>query len=333
MNALPAFWLSRGPLAWLLLPVSLIFRVIVACRRWLYRSGMLRSCSLPVPVIVVGNVFVGGTGKTPFVIWLTRALAAAGHHPGIISRGYGGSGIVEEVLPDSAAGQAGDEPVLIASRTGCPVVVGRDRVAAARLLLQRHPGIDVIVSDDGLQHYRLPRQVEIAVFDTRGAGNGWLLPAGPLREPAGRMRDFTVINGAATAPGVAGQAWRMSLEPGNAWQLADPQRRMPLALLCAGRNVLASAGIGNPARFFDMLAAIGLQFQALPLPDHYAFERNPFEGRPEEIILITEKDAVKCRGNTALDGDARLWVVPVTAALEAPLVQRILERLRGSPPA
>ena len=338
LNALPAFWLSRGPLAWLLLPAGLLFRLIVGCRRWLYRAGWREVSVLPVPVVVIGNVFVGGTGKTPLVIWLVRSLSAAGYRPGVISRGYGGSKEApQEVMPESAPGvtarRAGDEPVLIAARTACPVVVGRDRVAAAKLLLRLHPDIDVIVSDDGLQHYRLPRQLEIAVFDARGTGNGWMLPAGPLRESATRPRDFTVINGAVSAPGVDGKTWEMALVPGDAWQLLDRQQHMPLASLCAGKRVLASAGIGNPARFFAMLASLGLEFDALPLPDHYPFERNPFEGQAADIILITEKDAVKCAGNAALNTDARLWVVPVTAALDGPLIERILERLRGSPPA
>ncbi len=338
MKALPAFWLSRGPLAWLLLPAGWLFRVVVGARRWLYRAGLREVARLPVPVIVIGNVFVGGTGKTPLVIWLVRMLGTAGYHPGVISRGYGGSQQApQEVVPRTASGvaarQSGDEPVLIASRTGCPVVVGRDRVAAARMLLRLHPAVDIIVSDDGLQHYRLPRQVEVAVFDARGTGNGWMLPAGPLREPATRARDFTVINGAASAPGVEGDTWQMTLVAGDAWQLTDPSRRMPLTSLCAGKQVLASAGIGNPARFFAMLTSMGLEFEALPLPDHYPFEHNPFEARTADIILVTEKDAVKCAGNAALDSDARIWVVPVTAALDEPLIERILERLRGSPPA
>lgn len=333
MNALPTFWLSRGPLAWLLLPLAWLFRLVVACRRWLYGAGWLKVAVLPVPVIVIGNVFVGGTGKTPLVIWLVRMLCEAGYRPGVISRGYGGTRQAPQQVVAGATGQAGDEPVLIASRSGCPVVVGRDRVAAAELLLRLHPGTDIIVSDDGLQHYHLPRQLEITVFDRRGAGNGWLLPAGPLREPAARPCDFTVINGAASAPGVEGIAWQMALEPGDAWQLVDPGRRMPLVPLCAGRQVLAAAGIGDPARFFAMLASAGLQFDALPLPDHYPFERNPFDGKPAHIILVTEKDAVKCANNAALSTDARLWVVPVTAALDGPLIERILERLRGSPPA
>ncbi len=334
MTELPAFWLSRGPLARLLLPLAGLFWLVVACRRWLYGAGWLKVAVLPVPVVVIGNVFVGGTGKTPLVIWLVRMLCEAGYRPGVISRGYGGTRQApQSVAAGIDAGQAGDEPVLIAARTGCPVVVGRDRVAAAELLLRLHPGTDIIVSDDGLQHYHLPRQLEITVFDRRGAGNGWLLPAGPLREPATRPCDFTVINGAASAPGVEGIAWQMALEPGDAWQLVDPGRRMSLVPLCAGRQVLAAAGIGDPARFFAMLASIGLQFDALPLSDHYPFERNPFEAKPAHIILVTEKDAVKCANNAALSTDARLWVVPVTATLDGPLIERILERLRGSPPA
>ena len=335
MKALPAAWLSRGPLAWLLLPLALVFGLLARLRRALYRSGLKKTARLPVPVIVVGNIFIGGTGKTPLVIWLARMLLASGCKPGVISRGYGGAHALRAVDATTAPEEAGDEPVLIAMRTGCPVMVGRDRVAAARALLQQQPHLDVIISDDGLQHYHLPRQLEILVFDSRGTGNGWLLPAGPLREPPARRRDFTVINGedAATGAGVADPVFHMRLEPGNAWQLAEPTRRQALAPLCAGRRVLAAAGIGNPSRFFGMLADIGLQFESLPLPDHYDFAANPFTASPADVILITEKDAVKCRFNTALTGDTRLWVVPVTASLDGPLADRILERLRGSPPA
>ncbi len=334
MKALPAAWLTRGLLARLLLPLAWLFGLLSALRRALYRAGILHSASLPLPVIVVGNIFIGGTGKTPLVIWLARMLAAAGFHPGVVSRGYGASrDAVEEVTADSPPALAGDEPVLIAQRALCPVVVGRDRVAAARRLMQAHPQVDVLLSDDGLQHYRLPRQLELVVFDGRGVGNGYLLPAGPLREPATRPRDFTIINGADAAPGVPGPAFQMRLEPGNAWQLADPALRRPLAPLCAGKQVLAAAGIGNPARFFGMLDQIGLQFDALALPDHHDFSGNPFAGNAAEVILITEKDAVKCRLNPELKNDTRLWVVPVSAALDPTLAERILERLRGSPPA
>lgn len=334
MKALPDAWLTRGLTARLLLPLAGLFGLLAGLRRRLYRAGLLRVASLPLPVIVIGNIFIGGTGKTPLVIWLARKLSAAGLHPGVVSRGYGGQGdAVREVLPDSPPGLAGDEPVLIALRAQCPVVVGRDRVAAARHLMRLHPQVDVLLSDDGLQHYRLPRLLEMVVFDSRGVGNGWLLPAGPLREPAARERDYTVVNGADCAPGVEGRVFRMQLEPGNAWQLQEPSARQPLATLCAGKQVLAAAGIGNPARFFDMLGEIGLQFEALPLADHHDFSRNPFAGHAAQVILITEKDAVKCRLNPELKNDTRLWVVPVSAALDPTLAESILERLRGSPPA
>jgi tetraacyldisaccharide 4'-kinase len=334
LKALPAAWLTRGLTARLLLPLAGLFGLLSGLRRRLYRAGLLRVAKLPLPVIVVGNIFIGGTGKTPLVIWLARKLSAAGLHPGVVSRGYGGQGdAVREVLPDSPPSLAGDEPVLIALRAQCPVVVGRDRVAAARHLMQLHPQVDVVLSDDGLQHYRLPRQLELVVFDSRGVGNGWLLPAGPLREPAARLRDFTVVNGSDSAPGVGGRVFRMQLEPGNAWQLNQPSARQPLATLCAGKQVLAAAGIGNPARFFDMLTEIGLQFETLPLADHHDFSRNPFAGHAAQVILITEKDAVKCRLNPELKNDTRLWVVPVSAALDPTLAESILERLRGSPPA
>ncbi|MEO6354770.1 MAG: tetraacyldisaccharide 4'-kinase, partial [Burkholderiaceae bacterium] len=184
-STLSRAWLRRGLLACALWPLSRLFGTLLALRRALYRCGWLAAVRLPVPVIIVGNVFVGGTGKTPLTIWLVEALRRAGRAPGVISRGYGASTTTPRlVLPDATPQQVGDEPLLIARRAQCPVVVGRDRVAAAKALLAAHPELDCIVSDDGLQHYRLARDVEIVLFDGRGAGNGWLLPAGPLREPA-----------------------------------------------------------------------------------------------------------------------------------------------------
>jgi len=327
-------WRRRGPLACLLWPLSLPFALAAAVRRALYRAGWLAAVRLPVPVIVVGNVYVGGTGKTPLVIWLVQALAAAGHRPGVVSRGYGASG--EGPRPASAGvAQAGDEPVLIAARGGCPVMVGRDRPAAARALLAAHPGIDVIVADDGLQHYPLARDIEIVLFDERGVGNGWLLPAGPLREPASRRRDFTVLNAAdgALPPGIGAAPYRMRLAGTVAERLIDPTQKMPLTGVAAPARVLAAAGIGNPARFFTMLRAAGLKFAEMPLPDHYPFSDDPFAGDPAEVILITEKDAVKCRRHPTLRHDPRLWVVPVTAQIDDALAQQILEKLRGHPTA
>jgi tetraacyldisaccharide 4'-kinase len=329
-------WQRRGVLACVLWPLSLLFGALSAARRGGYHSGRLQSSRFPAPVIVVGNLFVGGTGKTPLVIWLVQALRNAGYVPGVISRGYGARhDSVIDVEPDALPAEVGDEPLLIAQRAGCPVMAGPDRVAAARALLQKHPSVNVIVSDDGLQHYRLQRDVEIVLFDERGAGNGWLLPAGPLREPVSRRRDFTVINAAQTPPGVAADvaadSHRMRLVGGFAEALVDRTRRIALGEL-SGR-ILAAAGIGNPERFFSMLRAAGLTIQTMALPDHHDFCDDPFRSVHADVILITEKDAVKCRQIEALKSDPRLWVVPVAAQIDGPLAQLILEKLHGHPTA
>ncbi len=321
-------WQRRGLLAWLLLPVSLMYRLLTALRRRLYANGLLASSRVPVPVVVVGNLFVGGTGKTPLVIWLVEQLRARGLQPGVISRGYGASvAQATAVGQDSAAADVGDEPLLISLRTQAPVVVGRRRVLAAQQLLALHSEVDVIISDDGLQHYALARDVEIELSDARGYGNGWLLPAGPLREPVSRRCDFRVVNRSGPAP--AG-SHAMQLAGEHAERLADRSQRRPLAGLSDGLRVAAAAGIGNPQRFFDMLAGQGVQLvQALPLPDHYDFSVDPFSAIAADLILITEKDAVKCARITALAADPRLWVVPVTAQLDAALADHIVEKLRG----
>lgn len=346
-----AIWMRRGPLACLLWPLSLVMRLLVAVRRRLYVHGWLASTRLPVPVIVVGNLFVGGTGKTPLTIWLVETLRQAGYRPAVISRGYGRhNASVHAVLPDSSPHQMGDEPVLIAQRTGCALMVGRDRVAAAQALLRAHPATDVIISDDGLQHYRLARDIEIVLSDGRGAGNGWLLPAGPLREALSRRRDFTVLNvGASPAAGlsatyptaVSSQAGRdpvvvMQLHTPMAEQLQDRSQRRLLSTFGTGLpqcTILAAAGIGHPARFFASLTAAGLVFEAMPLPDHHCFTPQTFAHCQADLILITEKDAVKCREITALASDPRFWVVPVSAHLAAPFAVQILEKLRGYPTA
>lgn len=338
-------WLRRGPLACLLWPVSMLFGALAGARRACFRAGLKRSVRLPVPVIVVGNIFIGGTGKTPFTIWLVDVLRRAGYAPGVISRGYGADNdLPRAVTADSVPREVGDEPALIARRAACPVVVGRNRVAAARALLAAHPEVDLIISDDGLQHYALRRDVEIILHDSRGIGNGWLLPAGPLREPASRRRDFTVVNGApgesGMPPGIPAGAVRMQLVGGIAERLAAPHERYPLASLqarpagvAAGTRLVAAAGIGNPGRFFASLREAGLRFDELPLPDHYDFSGNPFAGLQADIILITEKDAVKCKQNVELKSDPRLWVVPVTASIEGGLAEKIVEKCRGYPPA
>jgi tetraacyldisaccharide 4'-kinase len=333
-------WMRRGPVACLLWPFSLLFHLLSACRRAGFRLGLFKRVRLPVPVIVFGNLFVGGTGKTPLTIWLVEALRRAGRHPGVISRGYGRKDEgVQPVTTRSSAAALGDEPVLIARRTGCPMMVGRDRVAAGTALLAAHPEIDVILSDDGLQHYRLERDIEIVLSDARGNGNGWLLPAGPLREPASRRRDYTVDNyGTQAVESAAGtgtrdrSTFRMTLQAPVAELLCDRTQRTTLAAIACALprpTIIAAAGIGNPARFFATLTDAGLEFARMPLPDHYRFSTESFAGCEADLILITEKDAVKCQEIKALASDVRLWVVPVSAQLDAPFADLILERLRG----
>jgi tetraacyldisaccharide 4'-kinase len=342
-------WLKRGPLACALYPVSLLFRVLAGLRSLLYRAGVWKSSRLPVPVIVVGNIFIGGTGKTPLTIWLVEQLRAAGLKPGVISRGFGSKeagarpgraspGRARVVGPQpvtalSTPADVGDEPVLIATRAACPVFVCRDRAQAGRALLAAHPEVNVIVTDDGLQHYALQRDVEVVLFDGRGVGNGWTLPAGPLREPPSRRRDVTVVNAPALTPRLAarvgGHPYRMVLEGDTAERLGDRRDRVPLRYIGGRGRVAAAAGIGNPARFFRMLADAGLVFQELPLPDHHDFLDRPFASVDADVILMTEKDAVKCAQIEELRNDPRLWVVPVSARLDAALADHIVEKCRG----
>jgi tetraacyldisaccharide 4'-kinase len=325
-------WQSHGLLACLLWPLSLLFGMLGSGRRRLYRRGLLQSFRLPVPVIVVGNIFVGGTGKTPLVIWLVQALRRAGFEPGVISRGYGATAqTICTVTADSTAAHVGDEPLLIAQRAGCAVVIGRDRVAAGRRLLRDHPAVNVIISDDGLQHYRLQRTFEIMLFDERGGGNRWLLPAGPLREPMSRRRDATIVNGGSIPASFPPQTMLMQLCGEYAEALSDRTLRRPLRGL-TGR-ILAAAGIGNPQRFFTLLRDSGLTTETMALPDHHVFSAASFAGVEADLILITEKDAVKCAQIDSLKNDPRLWVVPVAARIDDALADQILEKLRGYPTA
>ena len=330
-------WLRRGPLACALWPVSQLFRALASLRAGLYRASILKAGRLPVPVVVVGNIFIGGTGKTPLTIWLAQALTEAGLRPGVISRGHGAEGDApREVTLASDTRVVGDEPLLIARRAGVPVFVGRKRVEAGRALLAAHPDVNVILTDDGLQHYALARDVEVLLFDGRGAGNGWLLPAGPLREPPSRRRDVTVVNAPRITPelaaAVGGAPFQMQLVGDMAERLANAAERRSLASF-AGQRVLAAAGIGNPGRFFTLLRGAGLAFAELPLPDHYDFRDNPFAAVDADVILITEKDAVKCGQLENLKDDPRLWVVPVTARIDAALADLIVEKCRGRSPA
>ncbi len=323
MAVIEHFWYRTRPAHLLLIPLSLLFRAVVAARRALYARGTLRSERLPVPVVVVGNLSVGGTGKTPLVIWLVTVLRTAGYRPGIITRGYGGARGLREVTPATPPAEAGDEALLLARRTGAPVFAGPLRAQAGRALLSAHPECDVLVSDDGLQHYALARDVEIAVIDgQRGFGNGRLLPAGPLREPIGRLRevDAIVLNGTPAASVPAG--YQMQLKGERIVNLRQPQLTAQVTSL-QGRVVHAIAGIGNPRRFFEHLRALGLTPRTHPFPDHFAFTADDLAFAGTDAVLMTEKDAVKCLA-FALDS---YWYLPVEAEVDPALSRLILAKL------
>ncbi|MEW5902870.1 MAG: tetraacyldisaccharide 4'-kinase [Pseudomonadota bacterium] len=326
MERLQQHWYRLSPLHLLLYPLSLLFRLLSVLRRALYRSGALRSVRLPVPVIVVGNISVGGTGKTPLTLWLAEQLLAAGWHPGIISRGYRKQGAAHDaprrVQADDSAEAVGDEPLLMARRALCPVWIGRDRPAAGLALLAEHPECDILISDDGLQHYRLQRDIEIVVVDgARRFGNGLLLPAGPLREPASRLRqvDAVVVNGgAAHEPGT----FPMSLHGMLFRNLLNPQVTRT-AQDFAGMQVHAVAGIGHPQRFFRHLQHLGLHPSTHAFPDHHHYVPADIEHAGAEAVLMTEKDAVKC----AAFATERHWVLQVDAQIDPPLFNLITEIL------
>ncbi len=314
-GARPGLWLR-----WL----SFLYRGASGLRRAWYRSGLGRVYRPPVPVIVVGNLTVGGTGKTPLVIWLAQALRRLGRRPGIVSRGYGGMARhwPQQVRGDSDPRTVGDEPVLIARHTGCPMAVGPDRAACARALVH-HADIDLLISDDGLQHYPLARDVEIAVLDgRRRLGNGRCLPAGPLREPPARLFDvdFVVVNGGQAQPNEV----PMRLEPVALRAVREPSRSRPLSEL-RGQTVHAVAGIGHPQRFFDTLRRLGARVEAHPFPDHHRFRAEDLQW-PGHPIVMTEKDAVKCRDIAPRDA----WFLEVVGVLPDDFPRRILNRLRDS---
>ena len=337
---LQSAWQGRGMLAVLLLPLAAVFALSVALRRGLYRLGLLHRVRLPVAVVVIGNITVGGSGKTPLTLWLAQRLQQHGRCPGIISRGHGGEpGLVREVHCDSDVLEVGDEPLLLKRRSGVPLFVGRDRVAAARALLGAHPECDLILSDDGLQHYRLARDVEIAVLDARGLMNGWPLPAGPLREPARRLRkvDAVVLNGPVNLPETAVPKFQMNLGGATFYALDCPARNCQASAL-ADLKLAAIAGIGFPQRFFDHLVGLGLNFSAHAFPDHHRYVADDLSRIGADALLMTEKDAVKCTGLT----HRPVWVLPVMAQVDpaqagtdlATHVERcIMEKPHGRPTA
>ncbi len=318
----------------LLRPLGSVYGWSMRQRRDRFLSGRQSRWRAPVPVIVVGNVTVGGTGKSPLVIWLVQWLEAQGFSPGIVSRGYGGSARRYPLAVDASTSSAvaGDEPPMIAQRTGRPVVVGPDRVAAVQRLLDA--GIcDVVVADDGLQHYPLERDIEIAVIDgERGLGNGRCLPAGPLREPAARLQsvDFVVVNGTPT--GLVAQEWPMQVVPVAFVSLLNGQRG-PLTLF-ESRAVRAVTGIGNPGRFFDTLTSLGLDPVMTSLPDHHVFTTSDLIFDDELPIIVTEKDATKIRELDAAELPPRIWYLEIDVELSDDAEQALRQLLdaRGVAP-
>jgi tetraacyldisaccharide 4'-kinase len=296
-------------LALLLWPLSLGFLIGVLVRRFLYAVRLMSSKHPGLPVIVVGNITVGGTGKTPLVIWIAEHLKSKGWSPAIIARGYGAKiDAPRAATLASEASEVGDEPVLLSRRSGCPVWVGPDRVRVAAALRLAHPEVNVLVLDDGLQHYAMRRDIEIAVVDTRGSGNGFMLPAGPLREPRWRLR---TVDAVVAHAGSAVKDFAMSLAGDEVHRMTDARVRRPLKSF-AGQKVHAAAGIGDPNRFFLHLGRAGIQVIPHPFPDHHAFSERDLEFGDGLPVLLTEKDAVKLR-SVARPG---WWVLPVSAQLD-----------------
>ncbi|MBL8524554.1 MAG: tetraacyldisaccharide 4'-kinase [Betaproteobacteria bacterium] len=330
-------WQRTSPWQILLRPVSWVFALLAGVRRWLYRSGWLERERIDVPVIVVGNITVGGTGKTPLVLALASLLARGGYHPGIVTRGYrrgrqaDAERFIIHVVPASSGEPASDEATLLANRSGVPVYAGAYRPDVARILLKANAGVDVIISDDGLQHHALQRDLEICVIDgERGLGNGALLPAGPLREPRSRLFavDAIVVNGGDTG------AFQLPSVPVFQMALANELfipvmggREMSTTewnTKFAGKKIVAVAGTGNPARFFTHIKTLGVDAgETRAFPDHYPFTAGDFAAMTADVILMTEKDAVKCR----VFADDRMWFMRVDAVLPDAFGQLVLTRL------
>ena len=319
-------WLRRGLWAWIMAPFSLLAYIVLAIRHVSLRSIAANSPRAPIPVIMVGNLYIGGTGKTPIVIALLEQLRAKGWHPGVIRRGYGvqagadaltGCGTID-------AARFGDEPALIARESGVPVAVHPNRRLAWQALLKHYPQTDVIVSDDGLQHATLMRDIELVVQDTRGVGNGWLLPAGPLRDPPSRLRTvdalitrLTRTERAPPSKGLAPKELEASMSISGFKQLTSEQRLSPSEFLafCENKSLFAYAGIGAPERFFVDLRTLGLQLQrTTPLPDHHTFTPTTLCAPQADIVIITSKDAVKCEALS----DSKIWVVQVHSTFSDP---------------
>lgn len=313
-------WSGKSPLWLLLLPLSWLYGLVSSVIRLSYRAGWRRAWRAPVPVVVVGNLTAGGNGKTPVVIWLVEQLQQRGIRPAVVSRGYGGKAARYPLIlkPDTTTAEAGDEPVLIYQRTGAPVAVAPKRAEAVQALLaEAQP--QIIITDDGLQHYALARDKEIVVVDgERRFGNGWWLPAGPMRERAGRLQsvDAVITNGGKAQPGEIA----MRLQPGLAVNLLTGEQR-PVASLS---EVVAMAGIGHPPRFFATLRACGVEpLHCIGLADHQALTESDVQAlaHDTQTLIMTEKDAVKCRGFAR----SNWWYLPVEATLSQPEADRLLD--------
>lgn len=330
-------WYDKGRPLFVLFPLSWLYRAVAEARR--RKANNINAKKLPVPVVVVGNITAGGTGKSPLTAWLVDEIRAAGWRPVILSRGYGGksSGYPLLVTEDTLPSLAGDEPVMLAQATGIPVVVDPDRSRGATFALDNALG-DVLISDDGLQHYRLPRDIELAVFDgARGIGNGALIPVGPLREPVNRLDtvDFVIVNGATTSDdegrvppeALSGikhpQMYAMNLQPTRLVNLKTGETRSPESL--HGQKIRSIAGIGNPTRFFDTLKALGAKQIAVPFPDHHRFRPEDLGTESGHLLVMTAKDGVKCRGFAPDNA----WVLYVEAQLPKAFSEAVLARLRA----
>lgn len=328
-------WYGKGRPLGILAPLSWLYRAVSESRR--RKAWTARAEALPVPVVVVGNITAGGTGKSPLTAWLVTELRASGWKPVVLSRGYGGKSTQYPLLvnADSNPSEAGDEPVMLAQSTGTPVVVDPLRRRGAVWALEQGLG-DILVCDDGLQHYQLPRDVELAVFDgERGVGNGALIPVGPLREPVSRLSsvDFVVINGGdyqacAHIDAFDGiehaEIHTMALEPFSLTNLKTG-KTLPLGAL-NGQAVKAVAGIGNPDRFFDTLRSLGAEVSEAPFPDHHTFKLEELEAQAGQWVVMTAKDAVKCRSFATENA----WVFTVQARVSREFAASVISRIRQS---
>lgn len=317
-------WSGDNKLYWLLIPFSIIYGIVVFIRKAMYKLRIFKSWKAPVPVIIVGNLSVGGNGKTPVVVYLVEQLLARGYRVGVVSRGYGGKSSSYPVIvtKDTPAHIVGDEPVLVYQRTGVPFAVAPKRSDAVKALLTSYP-IDIIITDDGLQHYSLKRDIEIVVVDgKRDFGNGWYLPAGPMRESISRLNhiDYLIINGESNKAYT--NAYSMELVPNEAINLLTKERK-PISQLA---NICAMAGIGDPNRFFTMLKKQHVDLvNTVSYMDHQSYSKEQLLklANPSQILLMTEKDAVKCEEFA----QSNWWYLPINAVLPAQFIENLLDKI------